>query len=326
MKVYVSFNIKKAPAGGGNNFLLYLVSELQKRKIYTKNIFIADIILLNSHHKYILNSIFRILFPKKILIHRLDGKPSMHRNEFISDKIIVFQNKHLANATIFQSLWSKNIWSEEINTGDSKVILNQANHEIFEYKISTNFQNGHLKCIFISWSSNRNKGSDYLQWLYEKKEELDISLKIIGNISITGYDEPIKVLTQKQIAKELLASDILFFPAMNEACSNVIVEAQAVGLPVLALNSGANGELISKSGILFNNYSELVSGIESIRNNYHKFRIANLELNKSRKSVDNYLEYFESVNKKKDSKIKPSKILFELAILLKLKFIRKINL
>ncbi len=78
----------------------------------------------------------------------------------------------------------------------------------------------------------------------QRVNDLARRLGVNGSISI----EHCKQDRFKQYAKV----DMMVFPGLNEGCSNGILEAMALGLPVIAANSGGNPELIEheKSGIL----------------------------------------------------------------------------
>ena len=60
------------------------------------------------------------------------------------------------------------------------------------------------------------------------------------------YDNNPK-MEEKQIGEVLRLGDFLLFPSKKDACSNVVVEALASGLPVLYHNSGGTPELCRNS-------------------------------------------------------------------------------
>lgn len=87
----------------------------------------------------------------------------------------------------------------------------------------------------------------------------DISQKTIPqNVSIIGRVFPTEV-------KEYLhEADVFVFPSLTEGFSNAVLEAMAMGLPIIASNVGANADMIEdKGGIILNhnNGRDLFSAI-----------------------------------------------------------------
>ncbi len=72
-----------------------------------------------------------------------------------------------------------------------------------------------------------------------KKYRLSDSIEFLGNRS--------------DVSRVMNAFDIFVLPSLSEGCSNVIQEAMATGLPVIATNVGGNPELVTnnKTGFLF---------------------------------------------------------------------------
>ena len=69
------------------------------------------------------------------------------------------------------------------------------------------------------------------------------------NITIIGK------LSHQAVIKHLEESDLLLLPSVNEGIANVVVEAMAVGTPVLSSNCGGMTEVIENgvNGLLFEN-------------------------------------------------------------------------
>ena len=291
MKVYISISIEDNSKGGGVNFLRYLSKYLDNQELLTSDYRLADIILINSHHNVFKNLLLKFLYPKKIYVHRIDGRISNHRPGKYWDKIIEIQNKYISNSTIYQSLWSKIEWQKQLSSINYKIIHNRADPEIFncnQPKILSNTP----KLIFVSWSNNPNKGRTYLNYLIKNRKPNQYELKIVGNLTVANLDAPKLVINHREIARQYHESDIFVFPAENESCSNALIEAQACGLPILALNSGGNPEIVLKSGIIFNNEIEMMAGIERICSNYVSYSLEALELTKARETEKVYKEYF----------------------------------
>jgi len=289
MKIYISFKIASTAAGGGNNFLKFLKSIWFKYELLAKNVKEADVVLINSHHNILKNFIIKFVYPNKIYVHRINGKLSLHRASKNWDKLILIQNNLIANATIFQSKWSESIWATHLKSKKSIVIHNQCDPLIFKYDAKKNINNKKIY-IFYTFSNNKNKGHSFLNWLTLNSANLNIELRIIGNHKLVGNK-----ISQLQIAKQLAEADVLFFPAENESCSNVTIESLSVGLPVLALNSGGNSELVKNRGQLFSRIDEIPIKIKDIENNYKEYAKNARIFTEENKAAYFYEQYFKEL-------------------------------
>ena len=111
------------------------------------------------------------------------------------------------------------------------------------------------------------------------------------------------------------------FPAKDEACSNALIEAQACGLPILALHSGGNPELILGSGETFSNVEEMISGLNKIIKNYDSYSLTALTITNNRKSVQAYEVFIKSliVNYEQVKNLSRIKLIYALILIIKLK-------
>ena len=320
MKVYISFHFDLNSFGGGNNFLKYLKKHLNKKGFSVDRVKRADIIIINSHHQIFYNLYLKFRFPSKLFIHRIDGKLSNHRNKIYWDELIKIQNKFISNATIYQSNWSKRLWEGDLKSPISEVIINEADPDLFKSNTRKHLS-GRINLIFVSWSDNKNKGSEYLEWVIKEKENYNLSLRIIGNLEVKNKKDSKYAVKHNEMQNLYKQSDIFLFPAKNEACSNALVEAQACGLPVLALNSGGNPELILDSGETFNDVQEMISGLNKIIKNYDDYSLAALKITNNRKSVQHYEEFIKSLllNNQHINKVSKIKLIYASALILKLK-------
>jgi len=327
MRIYISFKITDEPAGGGNNFLKCLSESLEEKDLLTKKIRDADIILINSHHNILKNMLIKFIFKKKLFVHRVDGKLSLHRTSKKWDKLVELQNSIISDATIFQSRWSRQIWTTTLKPRYYKIILNQANSKIFFTKQPKKLTTPEIFAYF-SFSQNKNKGGDLIKWLNKEKNNLKIQLKIIGSDNIGKIKFKNNKISQKTIARQLSKCHALIYPSLNDACSNVILEALAMGLPVIALDSGGNPEIVGNAGVLFSRKDEIPTAIEVIKKNYRHYSEKALEITNKLNSVEKYIEFFKELMVIEKHKNNPSKlkILYTAIhitfILVVLKFIR----
>jgi glycosyltransferase involved in cell wall biosynthesis len=255
-----------------------------------------------------------------LFIHRIDGKLSNHRNKIYWDELIKIQNKFISNATIYQSNWSKRLWEADLKSPISEVIINEADPDLFKSNTRKHLS-GRINLIFVSWSDNKNKGSEYLEWVIKERENYNLSLRIIGNLEVKNKKDSKFAVKHNEMQNLYKQSDIFLFPAKNEACSNALIEAQACGLPVLALNSGGNPELILDSGETFNDVQEMISGLNKIIKNYDDYSLAALKITNNRKSVQHYEEFIKSLllNNQHINKVSKIKLIYASALILKLK-------
>jgi glycosyltransferase involved in cell wall biosynthesis len=120
-------------------------------------------------------------------------------------------------------------------------------------------------------------------------------------------------------------ADIFIFPAQDEACSNALIEAQASGLPILALNSGGNPELVLSSGEMFSDTQTMYEGLHKIINNYEKYSREALELTNNRNSIQAYENFINSLDFANDIRFTKVKIIWAIALTLKLKLQIKLS-
>ena len=85
MKIFVLYRTINRPFGGANQFMRALINFFIDQGVYTINIFVADVIFLNSHSLggthgkvFPLAYILKMLFPSKIFIQRVDGPVQLY--------------------------------------------------------------------------------------------------------------------------------------------------------------------------------------------------------------------------------------------------------
>jgi len=81
---------------------------------------------------------------------------------------------------------------------------------------------------------------------HSRLESLCVSLNLSDRVSFCGWRN------RDELPAIYGESDILVLPSMDEGMSNVLLEAQASGLPCIATQAGGNGEVVvhDKTGIL----------------------------------------------------------------------------
>lgn len=298
-EIVIFHEFHKPPYGGGNQFLLALEKELKQRgrdmgrnrvgkntKICLFNSFNFDFDqLVSLHKKY-----------KPKMIHRVDGPISVYRgtDEKI-DKNILEMNHKLADATIFQSQYSKDS-HEKMGLEFKKpvVIQNAVDPTIFNRagKAENLDNTKKIKLISTSWSANQNKGRDIYDWLDKNLDFSKYEFTFLGNYP--GHFKNIihlKPLPSVEVAKILKMHDIYITASKNDPCSNALIEALACGLPAVYLNSGGHPEIVKNGGESFTGEDDILEAIEKVVSNY-KYYQDKISVTSLEKIADKYLEIF----------------------------------
>lgn len=278
MKFYIISGRKNGPWGGGNQFLKALKKELLRLNFYSESLNDAKVIIFNSYQDilYLLRSFF--LQNKKKRIYRLGPIMSLHRKGIkwkIIDMVVILCANLFSDLVIFQSAWS---FQQAKKRGFLKhkkyvIIHNAPDTSVFSKKeFIDKHKDEKVKLIYTSWSSNIKKGFNYLKFLDENLDFNKYEFTFIGNSPFVFKN----IKTIQPVSSEILASylrnnDIFISPIEDDACSNSLLEALSSGLPVVALKSGSNPELVKSSGILFSNQNELLDGIEVVAHNIKNY-------------------------------------------------------
>ena len=279
MKINILSKIIDIPSGGGNQFLKALQKEFTKQNIYENNPFKADIILFNSFNFIEDEMFFKLLKLKKLgkrLVHRIDGPISLYRGRDIElDKIIYDINTQLADATIFQSYWSR---EENYKLGMHRklhetVIMNAPDANIFNTRDKKPFvKEEKIKLIATSWSNNINKGFEVYEWLDNNLDFKKYDMTFVGNSPIKFQNiKHIKPLNSDKLSLMLKSSDIYITASKKDPCSNSLIEALHCGLPALVLKDGGHPEIVQNAGEVFVKKEEIPHLLEKIVNNYTSY-------------------------------------------------------
>src|SRR3989339_537089 len=269
MKVNILFSFKNGPSGGGNHFLSLLHSEYLKMGIYENDPIKSDIVIVNSYHNLIKAAKLKNHYPNIKLVFRLGPIFYYHRGNIwkLMDKFIIALANKIADGIIFQSHWSL---AEANKLGFNaqknwRIVYNTAGQTFYR---DDNFIKNHskIKILVASWSSNKNKGSGYYEYLDKHLDFSKYQMSFIGNSPVKFKNIAIlSPLDGKSLAQELKAAEMFIFAAKDDACSNMLIEAMAAGLAVVALNSGGSSELAQFGNCkLFSNEKELLDAIAGL--------------------------------------------------------------
>ena len=299
MKINILFPFKAGPYGGGNQFLKALRKYFIQNAVYSEHVENADVILFNSHHKLSKLIEFKRKYPKKIFIHRIDGPVFLIRKDnMILDKLIYSINEKIADASIFQSKWSKQKNQElgiKSNTFET-IILNAPNPEIFNTTGKTPFYpKGKIKIIATSWASNKNKGFETYKFLDENLDFSKYEMTFCGNTPVAFKNiKHIKALPSKKLADVLKKHDIYITASKNDPCSNSLIEAMHCGLPAIGFHDGGHPEIIGSGGLTFKNNEQIFELLKKIEKNYNHFQ-NNINLPDMDKTGALYFNFIQKV-------------------------------
>lgn len=274
MKIHIVFKIKNTPTGGGNQFLKALKKYFSDKGIYTDEPAEADVFLFNSYQ--FIPELIRLKkkYPHKLFVHRIDGPIRLYsRMADKRDNIINLTNKHIADATIFQSEWSRKA-NHELGLQANKhetTITNAPDSSVF-YAKSQQELSGKIKLIATSWSSWHKKGFGIYKWLDDNLDFNKYEMTFCGNSPVTFKNiKHIPPLPSNELAKQLRSHDIFITASQKDPCSNSLIEALHCGLPAIALQDGGHPEIIKKGGETFTRKEEIFGILDKISAQYSSY-------------------------------------------------------
>lgn len=103
------------------------------------------------------------------------------------------------------------------------------------------------------------------------KQMPHIRFKLVGYlsdeikaISASGNVEYLGEISKDEVLEQMLKSDILLFPSYTEGFPNVVLEAMASGLPIIATPVGAIPDMIEDKGGILVNIEDVTNIIDAI--------------------------------------------------------------
>jgi len=303
--IYFWSKIENGVLSGGNNFLSNLRQYLEDQKLYTPHRSAASSILVDSYHNLISGLSYKLRRPHIYFIYRFGPIFHLHRSSAwkLVDKIMITTANYCADLVIFQSNWSL----EQARllgfkaTTPYRVIYNGVDTKIF--KKESHSLSAKIKLIATSWSSNFNKGFSFLEYLDSHLDWKKYELTFIGNSPLKFKNiNQSPPQPRHELATLLQHHDIYISPTKDDACSNALLEALACGLPVVALDSGANSELVGTGGILFNSSDDLIPDLEEAVLHYATLQ-NDIEMFTLQKSAAQYVRVIKAAETKSPRKV-----------------------
>lgn len=292
---HILFEFRSGPYGGANQFLKALRGALVRADAYTDDPAMADVVLFNSHHDLADVLRARRAFPGKIFIHRVDGPMGLYNDPTDKrDGKVIKANRLLADATVFQSHWSRreNHRLDWPPSDFQTVIGNAPDPALFNRDRPFPPLSGRpVRLIAASWSDNPNKGFDVYQHLDAALDFSRFEMVFVGNSPVRFRNiEHVPPLSSAGLAAKLKESDVFISGSQKDPCSNSLIEALHCGLPAIARNDGGHPEIIGRGGELFEAPEEVPALIDKVCGSYGAY-VERIALPSISEIAETYLEF-----------------------------------
>jgi len=278
--VAVFHQFRLPPYGGGNQFLLAFVRELERRGLAVELNRLSGgtpSCLYNSFN-FDFARLRRFARREARLVHRVDGPIGVYRGfDDGTDRRIIALNQELADVTIVQSRYSLEKHLElGLELRAPVVIPNAVDPAIFHPPAAWDSIAGRrVRIVATSWSDNPRKGAEILTWLDRNLDFDSFELTFAGRTQ--ARFERIRVVgpfPSKPLADLLRQQDVYIATSRDDPCSNALLEALACGLPAAYLRSGGHPELVGGAGIGFDDAEELPGVLSRLRDELEQRRAA----------------------------------------------------
>lgn len=331
MKIKIIYNFTDKPTGGTNQFLKALKKNLILSNSYTEIDKEADVFLFIAH-KWMIKVIFlKLIYSKKVFVHRLDGPIRLYAKKTDKrDYIINISNKLIADATIFQTNWSrKNNYNLGLEQKEHETtIINAPDNTIFNRKDKVSFsETRKVKIILSSWSPWYKKGFAVYKWLDETLDFEKYEVTFCGNSPIEFKNiKHVAGLPSVELAKLLKQNDIYLTASQKDPCSNSLIEALHCGLPALALSDGGHPEIVNQGGELFTNKYEISVLLKKIVLNYDFYQ-KRIQVPDIKNVLSEYIAFIKEIYlKNKSSEMQTKKLtIWGVSLILKELYIFKLS-
>ena len=276
--VAVFHEFQAPPYGGGNQFLLALVGELQRRGLAVEANRVSGqtpACLYNSFN-FDFGRLRRFVRDDVQMVHRVDGPVGVYRGFDDGTDRRIAEINELADVTILQSRFSLDKHVElGIELRNPVVVRNSVDPAIFYPPAHERAPSDRLRVITTSWSANPRKGADILTWIDRNLDVDAFEVTFAGNTEQTfEHIRVVGALPSQPLADLLRAHDVYLAASRDDPCSNALLEGLACGLPAVYLRSGGHPELVGEGGIGFDDAEELPETLARLREELETRRAA----------------------------------------------------
>ena len=281
------------PYGGGNQFLLALVGELERLglAVETNRVSGQTPACLYNSFNFDFARLRRFVRDDVRMVHRVDGPVGVYRGFDDGTDRRIAEINELADVTILQSQFSLDKHVElGIELRNPAVVGNSVDPAIFHPPAQERAPGDRLRVITTSWSANPRKGAEILTWIDRNLDVDAFEMTFAGNTDQTFERiHVVGALTSRPLADLLRAHDVYLAASRDDPCSNALLEGLACGLPAAFLRSGGHPELVGEGGIGFDEPAELASVLARLRDELPERR-ARIHVPPLRDVADRYLE------------------------------------
>lgn len=281
------------PYGGGNQFLLALVGELERRglAVETNRVSGQTPACLYNSFNFDFARLRRFVRDDVRMVHRVDGPVGVYRGFDDGTDRRIAEINELADVTILQSQFSLDKHVEfGIELRNPVVVRNSVDPAIFHPPAQERAPGDRLRVITTSWSANPRKGAEILTWIDRNLDVDAFEVTFAGNTEqMFEHIRGVGALPSQPLADLLRAHDVYLAASRDDPCSNALLEGLACGLPAAFLRSGGHPELVGEGGIGFDEPEELPSVLTRLREELAERR-ARIHVPPLRHVGDRYLD------------------------------------
>ena len=304
MKIYFNRRPVHGPWGGGSKVLTAIVDECLLRN--------HEVFFEEDIHKQIEFNILFCIDPRANQFvdyrHLLNHKLKFKNSKFIQriGDLGTHGKPELLNALkqivrfpdviIFPSVWAKNYLNLE---SEKSIIIPNAPLKQFIVGRQNKILSKEFKIVSHHWSNNALKGFD----IYKKLDDYCVitnksSFTFVGrkpdDISLTNYIPPQDV---DGLVSILPKHDVYITASKQEAGANHVLEALALGLPVLYHKDGGSiNEYCQDFGIAYETFEDLVDIIENKKEKLQDISNKMVYRRSSKDMAEEYVNLFERIS------------------------------